>query len=675
MLDWVEPLLAWVGEHPTWALLIVLALSFADAMFLIGLLFPSYVILFGVGALVALDKIELWPAVAASSAGAMLGDLFNYTIGRRYGERILASRLAARYGETIKSARRFFFRHGAKGLILGRFVGVIRPFVPAVAAASGMRFLPFLCWDLVACVTWSVAFVFPGIAVGASLHLAAEIALRLLLLLLFAFALVWALLAISRGVSRYVQHHAEVWLVWLLRWSGRHRRVGRLGGWLADPDQPETPALLILAALFLVIGWLGLGLSWWLLRGHPQALDAVVYQALSELHSPWGLVAASWINLLGEVPVMLMSAAAAFISLATLHQGRAAAHLAAGVAFGAIIAAGLYTGVQLAEPVQFYGEGLAHSRFAGGDLIITTIVYGLLPVLLSVGRSASVRARYYGIAVVMVGLIAASELYLGLQWFSTAVFAMAIGLLWTVVLAIGYRRHNARRVPGRRFFMPVLLCFICALIAFAPFRARAPQQARQPQQHMTQAQWLKGGYAHLPAYRADLGSYRHQPLNVQWVGSAEQIGFALLGSGWQRPAHLTPVTALRMLAPDSRITDLPVLPQVHNGRHPDLVLTRPLPRHPGQDEHEAVLRLWASGWSVDGDTLWVGNLSEQSVRVLVYLLQVPVSLQDYDLPQRALELPRGTIDHYVSHPGYDAEAGHWNGNVRLILPVPPNEDD
>ena len=679
MFDWVQPLLDWVAQHPSWALLIIVAVSFADALFLLGFLFPSPVILFGVGALIALNALDLWPALVCAAIGAMLGDLLNFAIGARYGKRILSTNFAERYRESIGSARRFFYRHGAKGIILGRLIGLIRPLVPAVAAASGMRLLTFMLWDVVACSVWAIAFTFPGIAVGASLHLAAEIATRFALLLMFAFALVWTLLFLTRIVARYAQHHAEVWVVWLLRWSGRHRRFGRLGAWLADPDQPETPALLILAGLFLIAGWLGLGLIWLLLRGHPQPIDAIVYQTLSDLHAPWGRIAASWITVLGDVPVMLVSAAAAFVTLLWLRQGRAAAHLAAGVAFGAVIAVGLYAGVQIAEPAQFYGEGAAHSRFLGSDLILTTVVYGLIPVLLSVGRSDRTRTRYYGIAVAMVGLITASQLYLGLQWFSTAAFAVAIGLLWTLVLAVGYRRHNARRVPGRRFFMPVFVSFVVAVVLFAPLRAHAPGLPGLPPQQMSAQHWLRGGFGELPAYRGDIASHHSQPLNLQWRGQLGDIRSALLAADWREPVHLTPVTALRMLASETVLSDLPVLPQIHNGRHPDLVLTRVREHDRQQTPREAVLRLWASGWSADGLPLWVGGVTTQSAAALVYLLQVPVTLQNYDLPLLALQAPPGFAETLVVHPAYERDPGRWSGTIRLLYPAPQadsgNEND
>ena len=251
-----QAFLLWTEAHPGLALLILFLAAALDAVFLIGVFVPAGLVLFAIGALVALDILQFWPAVMIAAAGALSGDLLSFALGRRYRDRLFDSGWLRRRQAIVTRAQGFFERHGGKGVLVARFLGPLRAVLPAVAGASPMPLWLFLLADGLAALIWSCAYILPGVAFGASIGLAAQVAGRLALLLVLVAAVIWGAFALTRLVLQAVSTRAEDWIGRMLDWSRRHRRLGSFGAALADPTQPETPVLALLA-LVILGAWIG----------------------------------------------------------------------------------------------------------------------------------------------------------------------------------------------------------------------------------------------------------------------------------------------------------------------------------------------------------------------------------------------------------------------------------
>jgi len=81
---WLEPLLAWIREHPGLAGLAIAFVAFAEGVAFVGVLIPGILILFGVGALVGVGAISMPMAWGWTAAGAILADSLGYWLGYRY---------------------------------------------------------------------------------------------------------------------------------------------------------------------------------------------------------------------------------------------------------------------------------------------------------------------------------------------------------------------------------------------------------------------------------------------------------------------------------------------------------------------------------------------------------------------------------------------------------------
>jgi membrane protein DedA with SNARE-associated domain len=617
----LQQFLDWINAHPNWALALLLITSVLDAIFIVGAFVPAAVVLFAVGALVALGSLDLWTVLVVAALGAVIGDGLSFWLGRRYGEALFASKLMRRYPEAVANSRRFFDRNGVQGVMLARFLGPLRALTPALAGASGMRTWVFVTSDSIAALGWALAYVLPGVVFGASLGLAAEVAGRLATLLLALIVVLWVAIWLAGLIGRRVQAHTEDWVGTVLDWSRRHRRLGKFGAVLTDSSQPETPALALLAVVLLVFSalWLYLFASP-ALHPFPSAVDAAIFQTLRDLHVPWGLTLAQTALQLGEWQVYGPVALATFAVLALLRKRRAAAHWLAALAFGALLSLGLHAVPTLAPPYQFFGTPTPQG-YSGRDLVLAAVIYAFLPVLLATGRAPALRRLFYGAALTVLLLIVLAQLYLGAQWYSLALYSMVVAVVWAALLGLGYRRHRPEDLPARRVSIPILLVFavaVCVQLSRKPLDAPPPAPGYVV---VEESDWRHQVWKQLPAQRQDVAGRPKQPFQLQWAGSLAEIETELRAAGWQDLAPLTAGHMLRWLSSDVPLVDLPILPQVHGGEHPALTLRLPL-----DDERQYLLRLWPSGFRLeDGRPIWIANVNQQRARGIYRVLRYPVA--------------------------------------------------
>jgi membrane-associated protein len=101
------------------------------------------------------------------SAAAILGDNTNYWIGRLTGQRIFTRDDSLFFKRRhVERARAFYERHGAKTVVLARFMPIIRTFAPLVAGVAGMRYRTFLTFSVIGGVAWIWSMLFIGYVLG-----------------------------------------------------------------------------------------------------------------------------------------------------------------------------------------------------------------------------------------------------------------------------------------------------------------------------------------------------------------------------------------------------------------------------------------------------------------------------------------------------------------------------
>jgi membrane-associated protein len=166
--DWMDPqwLLDRFGEQFFW---VSVAIVFIEC----GLLFPILPgdsLLFAVGLFIAEGSIDVNIALACLilTVVAFAGNVVGYEIGRAVG-----APLYEREGRFLKKkyfdqTHEFFEKHGAKALVLGRFVPIVRTFITVVAGVSRMDRRRFFTWSAVGAVLWAAGLTLVGYFLGKS---------------------------------------------------------------------------------------------------------------------------------------------------------------------------------------------------------------------------------------------------------------------------------------------------------------------------------------------------------------------------------------------------------------------------------------------------------------------------------------------------------------------------
>jgi membrane-associated protein len=166
-------LVTFVQAYGSWVYALLFAIIFAETGFVVTPFLPGDSLLFAAGALCATDSGLSFPLMGILLAfAAFAGNAVNYSIGRTIGPRVftasdtsgLSHKLLNR--EYLAKAHAFFETYGGKAVILGRFVPIVRTFVPFVAGAAQMTPASFVLYNAVGAVSWVGLCLGAGYAFG-----------------------------------------------------------------------------------------------------------------------------------------------------------------------------------------------------------------------------------------------------------------------------------------------------------------------------------------------------------------------------------------------------------------------------------------------------------------------------------------------------------------------------
>ncbi|MBB1197637.1 DedA family protein [Curtobacterium flaccumfaciens] len=110
--------------------------------------------------------IAPWQVAVVASMAAVAGDQVGYWIGRRFGRRLFRAGARVLTTARLDEAEAFFTRWGGLSLVLGRFVPVVRTYVPLAAGTADMHYRRFILWNVVGAVGWACGLTVVGVLLG-----------------------------------------------------------------------------------------------------------------------------------------------------------------------------------------------------------------------------------------------------------------------------------------------------------------------------------------------------------------------------------------------------------------------------------------------------------------------------------------------------------------------------
>lgn len=631
MADLLNQLLDWVSTHTLWAGIAVFLVAFSESVAIIGLLVPGVVMMFGFGALIATGALAFWPVFWFAVAGAIAGDGLSYWLGRHYQGQLREVWPFRNHPRTLLHGIAFFQKYGGKSVAIGRFFGPVRAVIPLVAGMLGMKPWRFLIANLLSALVWAPAYLLPGIVFGASLELAAEVAFRLVAILLLVAGLIWFSYALARMLFRLVQPHATRIILGIMDWGNRYPRLSDVVNALGDPDHPEVRGLGMLAT-FLLLGTLLFGLlAAAVLEGTIFTQpDHLLFNALQSIRNPWSDDLLIQITHLADSATILLVGLAVGLFLLRERHHLALYHWLAAIAFGLLSPILLKYALQIPRPYAV--EGLGPWAFPSAHVLRATVIYGFLAILIARSLPLGQRWLPYSLTTVLVAGVAFSRLYLGVHWLSDVLGSLLLGLAWTSGLGLAYYRHTTEEKHWAKLGASALLALLIGISAINLLSEGAEAERFHPRQQaqlLSLSDWQSGKITWLPGYREDTRERSKHPLHLQYAGDPARLAEQLKSRGWSPTEMLGWHNLLHLLSPSLPLQDLPVLPQVHDGKHEEFSLVKDL-----SPDSRLVLRLWATPLRLEpeGDQLWLGNISKQSKTTLLKLLTFAETNEDFTTP-------------------------------------------
>lgn len=148
---------------------VVAVLTFGESAAFLSLVFPGEVGLVAAAALGTTAGVDPWVLAAVAAIGAVVGGLFGYAIGKRYGPRLMRwEPIQRRLGARMEELSPMLSGSDAAALVgVARFNQVTRALVPALAGMAGMGRFRFAVANAIGALAWAAVFT----AIG---HYAAE---------------------------------------------------------------------------------------------------------------------------------------------------------------------------------------------------------------------------------------------------------------------------------------------------------------------------------------------------------------------------------------------------------------------------------------------------------------------------------------------------------------------
>jgi Uncharacterized membrane-associated protein len=157
-----------------WTYLVLFVVIFIETGLVVTPFLPGDSLLFAAGAIAALSsssggtgfKLNVIVLYILVAIAAVLGDTINYWIGHLVGPRVFTGEVRWLKKEYLDRAQVFYEKYGGKAIFLGRFIPIVRTFVPFVAGIGNMRYGYFISYNIFGGIIWTALFTFAGYFFG-----------------------------------------------------------------------------------------------------------------------------------------------------------------------------------------------------------------------------------------------------------------------------------------------------------------------------------------------------------------------------------------------------------------------------------------------------------------------------------------------------------------------------
>lgn len=195
----VIPMFEWLGP---WSYVLLFAIIFMETGLVVFPWLPGESLIFLTASFIAFNPVlKMEIVIPVFFFAAFIGDTVNYFIGRSLSRwKWLSKRVN---GPGMVKAHQLLEKHGIKTVAFGRFVPLIRTFVPLIAGTMHFEFRRFMIGNLLGVTVWVLLASLVGYYFGSIPFVKEHFSLIILILAAGALLLV-GMLALIRHIRQKI---------------------------------------------------------------------------------------------------------------------------------------------------------------------------------------------------------------------------------------------------------------------------------------------------------------------------------------------------------------------------------------------------------------------------------------------------------------------------------------
>ena len=395
---WLQGNIVWVGP-------VIALVACLESLAVIGIVLPGVAMLFALGAIAGAGDISVWGVLIWAFAGAVIGDAVSFLLGAHYHDRLRGVWPFRTNPEWLNRGETFFQRYGAFSVVIGRFVGLVRPVIPMVAGMMGMRAVWFYAINILSAVAWAPVYLLPGYLTGAALQNHGLIPDQLVMIMKYLVAATILVPAVLIYLDKTIRPSRVLYFIVL--------------------------AILIGLLIFANV------------VGSIEAVNQSVFTWLAPLYQPWVVSSMKWVTLISSTPFLVV-----LIGSTLIWQffNRQPLQVIPMVACGLLMTGSVWVIKVLVDSTRpVLAMGLEPYSFPSGHTTgITFVIIWMIGTLTA--RSAfRYQALLSSIGVFVFVLEGLSRLFLHVHWFGDVTTGILLGVFWGL-LAI-FWQNKALRHP------------------------------------------------------------------------------------------------------------------------------------------------------------------------------------------------------------------------------------
>lgn len=442
----IDQLIASLPNSTLMVAVAIFIIAAIESVAVLGLILPGTVMMALVASRAGQLNMNVYVMLLCGAAGATLGDSISYWIGKTQCQRIPRIWPFSRHPSWLARGRMFFDKHGSRSILIGRFVGPVRPLIPMIAGMMRMPQSRFVVVNVISAIGWAPLYMLPGYYAGQHMHLSgpasAWVCCFIAAYLIIGFLLSWGRNALAPGARLYYALERR------MRAPSYRRRFWNI---FSSPFNgfPLGSAVLLCIALPCLIIWTAIV---WEALPLPLGIDTTTRDLFSSVAQlPYATGAAQAASMIGDGAGLCALCAPWIVWWACRRYYALALH---------------WAGAMLAVPIANWGlkhllnrprpSSVLHSySYPSSHTSGATILCCLIATYVMTSLPARLRSGCLWLAVTLATLMGLSRLVYGVHWLSDIVGGVLLGLTLHALFTISYHAFARKDISWKGAGWPI----------------------------------------------------------------------------------------------------------------------------------------------------------------------------------------------------------------------------